>query len=110
MASLHQRGAVSTLADWIAAQVDQDEDEIDVREHDSGQCDYLRGIHHEPERALAEVALKRDLLALAAIGCEGECWDHGAEYHIGQDVAGNLIRAAIAKVYSDRPGYAEAIR
>jgi hypothetical protein len=50
------------LIAFITARLDEDEADIDTRDHDSGQCDYLRGVHLEPERALREVAAKRAIL------------------------------------------------
>lgn len=128
---------MSPLITWLNACIDQDEQSIDTREHDSGVCDYLRGIHLEPERALAEIALKRKLIAEVAgmrhdyndgdpwYSCSqaidphednaeagSGCIDEeraGKPCDCGRDRRAARLLGIVAAVYSDRPGYAEAV-
>ncbi len=105
------------LAEWLTVQVDADESHIGV-ELDYGQCDALEGVHLEAARALAEVAFKRAILA--AHQAEQPFPDEGPQCSrcTGTGLLGIIHSLrwpcpdiwAMAQIYKDRPGYAEAIR
>ncbi len=103
------------LVAFLRARLDEDEAAFDQREHDSGQCDYLRGVHLEPERALAEVQAKRAILAEhphvkaaftalpETFGCR--CCHYGGEGRGVQGFGWCKTLRALAAIYGSHPGY-----
>lgn len=84
-------GAMSVI-DFIAARLDEFEAGIDTREHDSGQCDWLQGIHLDAAEALRWVGFLRMLV----------------DTLITSEAAGERISVLpeeIAAIWSDHPDY-----
>jgi len=127
---------VSGLVGWLAEQVDEDERRIEGCCH----CGYpvteisdLRWTHDgpwqgrrcprritgalpnpEPDQARREVAFKRALLARFANDGSTEAaverGDISAAEYVTSQIEGLAVLRLLGEVYSERPGYAEAIR
>lgn len=104
---------VDELAAFMNARLGEDEAEIDTRDHDSGQCDYLRGVHYEPERALLEVEAKRKRLALMTeahavmdrLLADKHAGDAARAMAVGRARAATVAVKYDAAVWSGHPDY-----
>jgi hypothetical protein len=103
-----ENGAQAPLDDLIAfigARLDEDERAIDTRDHDSGQCDYLRGVHYDPERAQREVATWRRVLLEYSIPPGTDAKYGGTERETGFRLALSFTLKAKAAEWKEHPDY-----
>lgn len=90
---------MSDLAEWLSACVDEDDHCVGQITSGADYCDALEGVHLDKERALREVAFKREVIGLCATGTDGTG---------GRPLAIRILHG-MAGVYSDRPGHQEAV-